>query len=474
MEYGTLGRISPFEGVMFRGTIPAAMRSIVAEAVNSWAVSDVFVGCSGNFTIERLIAGLKPDLRIHGNDVTLYSCSIDHYFAGNHFELALNWEYADKFGWVEEFCDTSVGQLSCLMLGSTMMQSPKSDNVYYQRLRQGYRDQWAHLYKKTVEQFEASTLKLASFHSGDVVEWVDQLPRDSAFVCFPPFYSGDYEAQFRHLDAVFEWDEPMYTQFDHARLQLLFQKAREFKFWMVGNNVRWPEMEQYLCGKVLTTNRGVPIYIYSNASHTRLVSPHQETDALMVPHLAEGQTIGDNLTICNLTLNEFSHLRSIFMNSHIKPGSPGICHGVLVDGFLVGCYAYVVHVGSHPATIPFPGPTAYLLSDFPVAPTNYSRLAKLVLYAALSHESRVVIEQYKNMRFRSVLTTAYTSLPVSMKYRGLFALASRKESVASDVSQSLADAYLHQGYQLNYASMMGRWSLAEGMTEWKAKHMKGK
>ena len=33
-------------------------------------------------------------------------------------------------------------------------------------------------------------------------------------------------------------------------------------------------------------------------------------------------------------------------------------------------------------------PTMYLLSDFPVAPVDYKHLAKLVLYAALSKESK--------------------------------------------------------------------------------------
>ena len=65
------------------------------------------------------------------------------------------------------------------------------------------------------------------------------------------------------------------------------------------------------------------------------------------------------------------------------------------DGKLVGVYAFSTapHVGAFadPARI-------YMLSDFAVAPSDYSRLSKLVLYAALSTESRLLAERSARRR----------------------------------------------------------------------------
>jgi hypothetical protein len=113
----------------------------------------------------------------------------------------------------------------------------------------------------------------------------------------------------------------------------------------------------------------------------------------------------------------------------------------------------------------------YLLSDFPVAPTDYPRLSKLVLYAALSQESKLLAERIARHRVRSLYTTAFSNKPVSMKYRGLFALANRKENPHWSASAATdPGAYYQQRYQINYEAPMGQWTLAEGLALWKAKH----
>jgi hypothetical protein len=70
----------------------------------------------------------------------------------------------------------------------------------------------------------------------------------------------------------------------------------------------------------------------------------------------------------------------------------------------------------------------------------------------LSTEMKAVLEQGLNRRVATIGTTAFTSKPVSMKYRGLFRLHSRKEG------------------RLNYLADTGRWSLAEALTWWQQQH----
>ena len=99
-------------------------------------------------------------------------------------------------------------------------------------------------------------------------------------------------------------------------------------------------------------------------------------------------------------------------------------------------------------------PHIYLLSDFPVAPTDYKHLAKLVLYAALSSEGKLLAERATNHRVRTMITTAFTNKPVSMKYRGLFNLLARKENPEWAEGQTTADTY----YKQKYMNMPHQWA----------------
>lgn len=101
-----------------------------------------------------------------------------------------------------------------------------------------------------------------------------------------------------------------------------------------------------------------------------------------------------------------------------------------------------------------------MMSDFPVEPVDYDRLAKLVLYAALSKESQLLAEQLNKTRVRSLVTTVFSQNPVSMKYRGLFKVLNRKED----------NAYHAQKYQINHGVKMGEWTLDEGLQMWKKTH----
>lgn len=113
----------------------------------------------------------------------------------------------------------------------------------------------------------------------------------------------------------------------------------------------------------------------------------------------------------------------------------------------------------------------YLLSDFPVTPTKYKRLAKLVLYAALSKESKLLAERLVNKRIRSLVTTAFTKKPVSMKYRGLFDVLNKKRLPGVEEGETdMSKIYYNDGWQLNYGAPMGQWTLQEGLALWKKSH----
>ena len=67
----------------------------------------------------------------------------------------------------------------------------------------------------------------------------------------------------------------------------------------------------------------------------------------------------------------------------------------------------------------------YLLADFVVDSTRYSRLAKLLLLVIQTKEIRRMMEEHLLDELPTCTTMVFTDKPVSMKYRGLFKLVRR-------------------------------------------------
>jgi len=162
------------------------MRSIVRETVRGWDCSDVYVGCSGNFTIERAIADLG--YKIHGNDVTLYSCVIGAYLSGKPLPVIVNPDYEEEYGWLSKYLGPPEDTVATILIASDMVEGLDKYNPYYDRVLEAYRLQWADIHSKTVDKLKAVSLRLASFDSEDVGTWIDKVPLDQGIVSFPPFY----------------------------------------------------------------------------------------------------------------------------------------------------------------------------------------------------------------------------------------------------------------------------------------------
>jgi len=453
---------------MFRGSIPAAMQAIVHQLVAAWPVDDIYVGCSGNFTVERVLAHY-PHLNIHSNDVTIHSSALGAYLSGAPFRIELRPEFDERLGWMREYLKTPADIAATIMLAGRLAEGLRADgtfkdNAYYNRIIPAYEAQWDTLHQKTTAKLENVSLSLASYSPCDVVPWMHTIPQDAGFISYPPFFSGDYESMFKKLDMLFDWDKPSYEEIGDGDLESFLQVITDRKYWAFGSNRRWPDYDQFLRGMTQTTNRGVPIYVYTSKGSTRIVVPQQQIQSLMVPHIGPEDEIGTTMSLVELTTGQFQALRSQYMNPYIIPGAASMAIAVLVDNVLIGCYAF--STAPNMASINIPS-TIYLLSDFPVSHSKYRRLSKLVLYAALSRESQLLAESAANRRCRRLFTTAFSQKPASMKYRGLFNVHSRTENHAALED---SDDYYQQRFKINYVADMGAWTLQEGLATWLKKH----
>lgn len=433
---------------MFHGSVPSDLRSIVREHGRSWTNQQVWVGCSGNFTIERVLHGHVAGL--HSNDVQGYSSAIGMYLADREVPFTLKEEHTDELGWLLPYLKTPADTLATIMLGTRFLQWVGKDGVYYDRMLRAHRDQFPEVHAKTVEKIESADMRVESYHAMDVREWLrDIVPATDAVAMFPPFFAGDYESQFAMIDTFFDWPEPTYPELDEAGKDELVAMVKDRPNWLMGLHIPREELRPHLRGKVQTSNRGVPIFVYSSGESSRIVRPRQTVERIPMPKIGPTDVITAESTmkIHPLSNGQFAMIRSQFMAKSIKPGTPLVACGVSVDGKIVGAFAFLPPK--------FDPQEVYLMSDFPVSWSQYKHLAKLVIVAAMSVEAKKLVQRSLTHLVTTVSTTAFTNRPVSMKYRGLMKLKSRRP----------ADDGLHEN-QLHYDAPIGEWTLQEGLTMW--------
>jgi len=252
---------------MFQGTIPPPLRSIVHEHAASWE-GDVWVGCSGNLTIERTLVDLQK--RVHSNDVNPYSCALGWHFSGQPLDYRLKPESAEHLDWLEPYLDGGVGTLATLMLGTSWLDWVGRNTTYHQRMVAAYRAQWPRMHAETVEKLSAVSLRLGSFYPGDVRDYLrEAVPADAPFASFPPFWAAGYEVMFRGIETHFDWPEPPYENLDEDGKQEIIDLVCDRPNWLLGLHYLDPGLEAYRVGYVQMTPRAVPIWVYASSLRSR-------------------------------------------------------------------------------------------------------------------------------------------------------------------------------------------------------------
>lgn len=178
---------------MFQGTIPQSVLKIITKVVKEWDTKRIYVGCSGNYTIERGISSVVK-CPITSNDVTIYSSYIGKWFAGESLsELKIKTDFAQRYKMFAEKMETDTERIATLILASDILAYDKQ-GTYYERMYNGYVEQFPKMHKQLVDKLDKVQTKIDKFYHGDVLELLDKVDAESdGFVCFPPFYSGGYE-----------------------------------------------------------------------------------------------------------------------------------------------------------------------------------------------------------------------------------------------------------------------------------------
>lgn len=428
---------------MFIGSINSDLRSVIKKIINKISKkTDVYVGCSGNFTIERILNDNEFE-SIYSNDVSLYTSFIGHYLTGKKLKISVQRE---SLYWLNDYMEDDISIIATIMLCTQMFDYLDRDTYYHKRMLNGYKNQFDELHKETIEKIKPTleNIKVNDYFAGDVLEFFREAQDDILAVSFPPTYSGGYEKMYKKMEEVFKWEPPEYEEFDENSFTNLMDIMRKKKYWIISRDEKNESLEDNMIARVQTSFSNKPVYVYSNLSDSIITVPHQNVEDLLVSRL-NGELSGD-INVIKISQPQMNNLRSQYLSKKITPAQSSINLAFLDGNRLIGAVGFSLSR--------YDWCDIYMMTDFSVRPTLYARLSKLVLNLVLSEEIKEIVEDTFNSRARTIGTTAFTDKPVSMKYRGIFDLHDRKEG------------------RLNYIGKTGQWDLKGGFKIWKKKHSK--
>ena len=102
---------------MFIGSINRYMRCVLESAAGQWKGLPVYVACSGNFTVERILAGCGV-AEIHSNDVSIYSCALGWHLANTPRRFVIK---AQDYSWLGPYLDPGPATIATLLLAGEML-----------------------------------------------------------------------------------------------------------------------------------------------------------------------------------------------------------------------------------------------------------------------------------------------------------------------------------------------------------------
>ena len=97
---------------MFIGSINRYMRCVLESAASQWRGQDIYVACSGNFTVERILAKCGVGA-IHSNDVSIYSCALGWHLANTPKRFVVK---TQDYSWLEPYLDPGPATIATLLL----------------------------------------------------------------------------------------------------------------------------------------------------------------------------------------------------------------------------------------------------------------------------------------------------------------------------------------------------------------------
>jgi hypothetical protein len=428
--------LGPALGLMFYGAVPKEAIEQVTRVVPFARYRDVFVGCSGSFRFDRAVKQVHPDCRIHSNDVSLLSCSIGALAVAEPFPMSFKGRLAFIEGHLAG--QAPIARAAAIQVAQEMAKY-RGQNAYALAHWQHYEDRFAEFLELSTRKLAEymGHLDIASYYPGDFRDQAGRaLAAGGVMASFPPTYKNDYEKLFRFVDENADWNRPAYRIWDPKDVEGWIDelKASGVNYCvLVEHKLARHEPRTVFHGSLK------PVYTYSNEGGSSVKRPKRPATPFAYRTVdVDALTPQSRVEIVNATSKQMNFLKDSHLAKEIQHTEGLANHLVFLDGGLAGGFIYT--------RSKFGDNRLYLLCDFSLGAKT--RLSKLIVMLATSEITIRRMEIQLQLRIEMLVTTAYTTRPVSMKYRGVFDLLKREPT------------------RLFYGSQIRRQTAAEIYTDW--------
>lgn len=220
----------------FTGTTPPEVKLILHDLMKNVKQKNVYIGCSGNFTTDKLMASMGFD--VHSNDVSLYSKLIADIILNEDTELeVIDQELKLIF---DKWKDTRYKKLIQVMFAMRLSGFQERKNEYQQAMYNAFVSQSVDYYNNTIEKLQKGSLdfKIKSFSFCDFYEFLKDKKGKGVGISFPPTYKGGYEKIFSYVEKSFNYERAKYNLFDPSKAGEVFEDLLS-----TDENIIYSEME---------------------------------------------------------------------------------------------------------------------------------------------------------------------------------------------------------------------------------------
>lgn len=431
----------------FVGAIDTPLKQWLATNAARFQGRNCFFGCSGNFTLESLVAGKARSL--HSNDISLYSVVLGENLVGRRAQVEIREE---AYGWLEPYWRES--QAATMIVLFEALKFEKQHNFFTQRFFKAWMARfpakWELARARVAEVNER--LKLTEFTQLDIGVFLERAKRidpRGVMLSFLPTYSHGYERMYARLGEIFAWDPPPYVVIDEQRKRELFDEITSNWDYVLYDD----QFHEGLPSVLLRDKGGARrVWLYSNLDVSTSViglPTHVEPTHYARITEAEVDAIKPDTPVRFVPVKQtqFDYYRTLWLAKHIAQSPCDLPLFVFIGGKLAG---FIGVSRSKYGT--FASGEVFLMADFCV-PVAGSRLSKLILWLTRTKELAELVSERFVMRVRSLSTAVFSDKPVSMKYRGVFQLARRS---VNDAGQQV----------LLYRAEAGTHTAREAISQW--------
>jgi hypothetical protein len=406
---------------MFIGAVPVEVAEQITRNVPMGDWKHLFLCCSGSFRMEQAFSQTFKALRIHSNDVSLYTTAVGNLILGRQIPFT----FRDRMAFAEEALEgrSYHDRVAAIILAHEMSRYAAS-NPYMRKHFDHYRTNFGAMLDNASAKLAKllPLIRIESYFGGDWRVHADaaithfQETGEGGIATFPPFFRGGYEKLYKFLDESVAWEPRPYDIYDPKMLDSIILKMEEVGIpYCLISDQTWPHRKpkmEYIAG------RRMPHYGYwteGRSSVRHLWSrPEPFKYRPIDPALLHENSVVEVIPARSAQMN---HIKDVYLQKSIIHAAGLINFLVFIDKMLVGGIIYSPgKFGNHH--------TIYLLSDVTIC--REARMSKLVALMATSATLMEPVQKKVMNRITEVVTTAHSKHPISMKYRGIYQLTSRR------------------------------------------------